>query len=341
MTKISIVVPVYNAERYLAECIDSILTQSYQDFELLLVDDGSKDSSGRICDEYSAKDERIKVIHQQNGGVTSARRKGVEAARGEWVSFVDADDKLIPDGMQKLAVYIEKEPELDIIEGSYVWFYPDGTTKLRKNISHNEGATYFNPQKYSLSLNLSIGPARGPWSKLIRKKLLLESGALNVPRRFTNREDVMMLTTAARTMKKSVLLPDPVYLYRQQFGITAISNKLSFDYWSDYLNYTETVVLKDLLPEWNDVWEIAIKDVFGLIVHGGYIKTGNMPVYFEKNVLPVLSKNKATLHRADATYVNILNLPIVLRYPVCSLLYGAYTLKRRLFGKFFALRSRK
>ena len=89
---ISIIVPVYNVEKYLYRCIDSILAQTYTDFELLLIDDGSKDKSGLICDEYAKKDSRIKVFHKENGGVSTARNIGLQYAQGEWLAFIDADD---------------------------------------------------------------------------------------------------------------------------------------------------------------------------------------------------------------------------------------------------------
>ena len=92
MPKLSVIVPVYNTEKYLRECIDSILGQTFTDFELILVDDGSTDSSGAICDEYAQMDERIHVIHQKNGGITVARKSGVRHATGEYVTFVDSDD---------------------------------------------------------------------------------------------------------------------------------------------------------------------------------------------------------------------------------------------------------
>ena len=88
---VSIIVPVYNTEKFLHRCIDSILAQTYTDFELLLIDDGSKDSSGTICDEYAAQDARVRVFHKENGGVSSARNLGLDNARGEWVTFVDSD----------------------------------------------------------------------------------------------------------------------------------------------------------------------------------------------------------------------------------------------------------
>lgn len=93
-TKISVIVPVYNVERYLPCCIDSILAQTFTDFELLLIDDGSTDNSGKICDDYSTKDTRIRVFHKKNGGVSSARNVGLDNVQGEWVAFVDSDDTL-------------------------------------------------------------------------------------------------------------------------------------------------------------------------------------------------------------------------------------------------------
>lgn len=99
---ISIVVPVYKVEAYLNRCVDSILAQRFTDFELILVDDGSPDNSGKICDEYAEKDSRIKVIHQKNGGLSAARNAGIDIAEGEWISFVDSDDWLHPDYLRVL-----------------------------------------------------------------------------------------------------------------------------------------------------------------------------------------------------------------------------------------------
>ena len=89
---ISVIVPVYNTEKYLNRCVDSVLSQTYTDFELLLVDDGSTDSSGTICDSYALQDERVRVFHQVNGGVSSARKLGLDNAQGEWVTLIDSDD---------------------------------------------------------------------------------------------------------------------------------------------------------------------------------------------------------------------------------------------------------
>jgi Glycosyltransferases involved in cell wall biogenesis len=89
---ISVIVPIYNCENYINQCVDSILAQTCTNFELLLIDDGSSDNSGIICDEYAKKDARVKVFHKENGGVSSARNLGLHEAKGEWIAFVDADD---------------------------------------------------------------------------------------------------------------------------------------------------------------------------------------------------------------------------------------------------------
>ena len=109
MPKISVIVPVYNTGQYLPRCIDSILSQTFTDFELLLIDDGSTDNSGMICDEYAAKDSRIRVFHKENGGVSSARNFGLAQASGEYIGWVDSDDWIEPNMYELLLCAIERE----------------------------------------------------------------------------------------------------------------------------------------------------------------------------------------------------------------------------------------
>lgn len=102
LPKISIIVPVYNVEKYLNKCLDSILAQTFEDYELLLIDDGSSDKSGNICDEYEKKDKRVKVFHKENGGLSSARNAGIDAACGEYIGFIDSDDYIDNDMFEQL-----------------------------------------------------------------------------------------------------------------------------------------------------------------------------------------------------------------------------------------------
>lgn len=107
MSKISIIVPVFNAEKYLHRCVGSILNQTFKDFELLLINDGSKDKSGIICDEYAAKDSRVRVFHKENGGVSSARNLGLDNAKGDYIMFVDSDDYMFPQMCEHMVATIE------------------------------------------------------------------------------------------------------------------------------------------------------------------------------------------------------------------------------------------
>ena len=99
---LSVIIPIYNVEKYLRQCLDSVLQQTYTNLEIILVDDGSPDNCPQICDEYAARESRVKVIHKINGGVSSARNAGLDAATGEWIGFVDSDDWLLPDMYEKL-----------------------------------------------------------------------------------------------------------------------------------------------------------------------------------------------------------------------------------------------
>lgn len=100
--ELSIIVPIYKVEKYLKECIQSILQQTFTDFELILVDDGSPDACPQMCDAIAEQDSRVRVIHQKNGGLSAARNTGIEAARGNWLGFVDSDDFVAPDFYEKL-----------------------------------------------------------------------------------------------------------------------------------------------------------------------------------------------------------------------------------------------
>lgn len=115
-SSLSVIVPVYKAEKYLRRCVDSILAQTYRNFELILIDDGSPDNSGSICDEYMQKDKRVKVFHQENQGVSSSRNLGIEQAQGEWITFIDSDDWVDADFLEKFQIE-NAEPDTFTIQG--------------------------------------------------------------------------------------------------------------------------------------------------------------------------------------------------------------------------------
>ena len=120
MDLISVIIPIYNVEQYLKECLESVINQTYRNLEIILVDDGSKDKSGKICDEYKNKDERIKVVHKENGGLSDARNAGMKIATGKYIQFIDSDDFIDKDMIETLYnLIIENEADISMCSNYY------------------------------------------------------------------------------------------------------------------------------------------------------------------------------------------------------------------------------
>ena len=166
---ISIIVPVYNTERYLPACIDSVRNQTYTDWELLLVDDGSSDSSGRICDQYAELDPRIRVVHKSNNGVSAARNTGIDAAKGEYLVFLDSDDEFAPDCIELLAEPLKKR-DYDFVIGQVVIvgsdnYYP--SLKLEDGAIEDNATILYHYAREAFYMM--------PWNKLCRVELIKQS----------------------------------------------------------------------------------------------------------------------------------------------------------------------
>lgn len=164
---ISVIVPVYNVQKYLERCLDSILRQTYQKLEIILVDNGSTDASGRICDSYAARDERIKVIHTDNLGVSHARNTGVEAARGELLGFVDSDDCIAPDMYETLLRNLIKEDADISVCGIYQCF---GENPGVAESDFNSELEVVTPYE-AISVALENSCSYYLWNKLYKREL--------------------------------------------------------------------------------------------------------------------------------------------------------------------------
>lgn len=200
LPSIAVVVPVYKAEKYISECIESILRQTYPHFNLILVDDGSPDKAGVICDEYAAQDGRIQVIHQKNSGVTVARRKGVEATNAAYVTFVDADDELYDDALENLVAGLENG-KYDIV---LAWL---------DRSAHSRPECVYTPTQYIRALLLNEVVV-GPVAKLIHRELFT-SFTFEIPSEIRRGEDKLMNIRLAVENKKEVhQLDKVVYKYR-------------------------------------------------------------------------------------------------------------------------------
>ena len=203
MSMVSIIVPIYNIEGYIRECIDSILAQTYSDFELILVDDGSPDNCGRICDEYAEKDVRIKVIHKENGGLTSARNAGLSVAKGDWIMHVDGDDWIEPDMIESL-IEAANATEADLVFGDFMKYGPSaGNHKL---------PTWSIDKKDSMSRYIAY-----TWTTIwgsIAKRLLYTEHCLKSPDGVSYCEDFHLIVRLCHFAKKIVNVHRPFYHYR-------------------------------------------------------------------------------------------------------------------------------
>ena len=204
MPKISIIVPVYNVEKYIRKCLDSILNQTFKDFELILVDDGSLDNSGKICDDYALKDNRIKVIHKKNGGLSSARNAGLDVAQGDYIGFVDSDDWIEPDMYEILYENcIRTNADIGIVEINYGGILEKEDKNKRKIYSNKDLLK-------DLVYNAGKDITWTAWNKLWRRDLI-EDTRFKEGRIY---EDGLFLYTLSNKIEKIIKINYRAYNYR-------------------------------------------------------------------------------------------------------------------------------
>lgn len=206
--KISVIVPVYNVEQYLPRCIESILAQTYNDFELLLINDGSSDNSGNICDEYAKNNSRVRVFHKENGGVSSARNMGLDNAQGEYVVFVDSDDFIRNKYLEILLLDWDKLPNKNgIVVQSNFRGHDDFWEE-------NVFVDYLAPSKNKLAKAVEYGLLRNsePHSKMFYLKIILDNN-IKFPYNIKNGEDGIFIARYLRFIDCALLSRNSGYYY--------------------------------------------------------------------------------------------------------------------------------
>ena len=206
---LSIIVPVYKVENYLQKCIDSILAQTFTDFELILVEDGSPDNCPALCDAAAAKDVRVRVIHQKNGGLSAARNAGLDVARGAWIGFVDSDDYIAPEMYEALYQAVQSTGA-DLALCDYAEVDEAGEPCPQMHVSLS-GAELTGQELLQNASGLMVQLA---WNKLYRRDIFAQ---LRYPEGKLN-EDLFLIPEVCLQIQKAVVVPKILYYYVQRSG---------------------------------------------------------------------------------------------------------------------------
>ena len=313
MPKISIIVPVYKAEKYLNRCVDSILAQTFTDWELLLIDDGSPDRSGEICDEYAKKDSRIRVIHKENGGVSSARQRGLDESVGEYTIHADPDDWVEPEMLDELYKKA-KEEDADMVICDFICEYKTGSVVCEQNVKNCNSESILK-QMFSQQLPGMC------WNKLVRRKCYFDYD-IRFPHNIILWEDLYVVCSLLTHTIKCAYLPKALYHYDLVLNnnsivryptlkglnsqIYFINHFISYGYPVDWL-YESMVSTKLLAYRSGLLKHNEIIDLFAEI-NDKYIKSNSYSSLLQKGLAALLKKN----YLASQFYLKMYNIGMYL-----------------------------
>lgn len=252
----SIIVPIYNVENYLTDCLDSILAQTYADFELLLINDGSTDTSGEIAEQYRERERRISLIHQQNAGQSVARNKGLQLARGEYIVFVDSDDRLQKDALAYYAKYL-KDKNIDIIYTEFSMISDEGKELGRQKFWFDMDRFGGSIQSGEILLH-SLYQKKSPlftyaWQGAVKKSFLDENHLRFYEGIYS--EDILFGLSCFSCAKNVFISPKYFYEYRQSL---ISSTRGTFD------NKKNIKHIKSYLIVIEEIYKLAQTNPFGV-----------------------------------------------------------------------------
>lgn len=296
--EISIIVAIFNAEKYIHRCLDSIINQTFKDFEVLLIDDGSTDNSGKICDEYALKDNRFRIIHKENGGVSSARQCGVDSARGKYSIHVDSDDWVEADYLKALYYKIVKD-NADICFCQYILEY--------ENCERFPPFYEFDSKQFKNPID-SLLPiyGTGMWNKLIKHDLYHKCN-IKFPASLTIGEDSYVLVKLLLSKPKITITNKYLYHYDQYLNPHSLTR--GYDYTTflnqhEYINLIDELGKKELLSNHrNNLIAIMAHDAFyfNIFSQRAYIK-----LFFKYFIL--VSTSSVAIHKKINIILSLMGL---------------------------------
>lgn len=295
--KLSIVVPIYNVEKYLRKCINSLINQTYKNIEIILVDDGSSDSSGNIADEYAEKDSKIKVIHKTNGGLADARNKGIEIATGKYIAFIDSDDWIDCDAYS-YAIKMMKKLDSDMFVFQAQSCYNNFEDKIN------------NTNEYILIENEDIFDYWGIIGRGVCDKVFLREYWNNIKFPFgKTSEDIFVIYKLMAKAQKTILSSNVYYYYRQREGSISKTKNVRIDSYYAYKNARKFIKEK-YTKSYNKFMKNYLTNCMG--IYNAIILYDNQNKW-KKQMLKEISENK--------NYILKANVPIIKKVQILVLLH--------------------
>lgn len=233
-SKISIIIPIHNASCHLRSCLNSILSQSYKNYEVLMIDDGSKDESFKICKEFAQLDTRFKYYYKKNEGVSSARNVGLQNSTGEWIYFIDADDELYAGALDSLIGGITEN--IDLIIGSYTIISDDNNQEERDYVLKNQILDSESAIREQLANTIYLGY---PWIKLFRASVIRQNRILFDENIFYNEDRLFTIAFIIKSSQYTRYLSDKVYKYflRASGAISQLQSSFNYKSLTEFFAY--------------------------------------------------------------------------------------------------------
>jgi len=297
MIKLSIIVPVYNVEKYIKKCLESLIIQPLEDIEIILIDDGSEDASGKICDEYSKRDTRIKVVHKKNEGVSIARNTGMQMAQGKYITFVDSDDWIENNTYEILLKKLEQQ-EVDLLIYNYNYI----NNQTEKNICFPESIFIKNDKEKIQDLQaLTLAPELGKytsfqvtflglgvcWNKIYKKEIIEKNNLqFKIKRKNTMNEDLLFNYEYLENVNAVQIVNENLYNYRQ------ISTSAVKKFNHDILNIYQELLGEIQKHEEKHIQDVYYKTAFNLRVTLSFFYIVKLYFCHKENKKPYFTRYK-------------------------------------------------
>lgn len=296
MNKLSVIIPIYNVEKYLRRCIESVLKQTYLNLEIILVDDGSTDGCEKICDEYKEKDERVSVIHKKNGGLSEARNFGLKLVTGEIVTYLDSDDYIDANMYEKM-IKAMRDKEADIVVcGTYI-DYEDGSTKIKSEKKEK----ILNTEEALIELNSFSSFDMSVCNKIFKKEIIKD---IDFPVGKKSEDYFVMYQYFARA-KKVVIINEAKYHYFQRSNSISRGKNVTHDYIEGSKSQKEFFEknFPNLIYVGNTAYAFSYIATYNRYIKNGLKMTNEMKKKFKREVRKYLKDIIENSHISSAKKV--------------------------------------